>query len=127
AGKRVPDPYRWLEDAKVPEVAAWMRQQDELSRSFLSALPGREALAQRIAELTYIDAVSPPYRRGDRFFYSRSHADKEKSVFYVRRGTDGPEEVLIDPNLLSDDGSISVSGMSPSHSGRYVAYKLSKN
>jgi prolyl oligopeptidase len=127
AGHRVADPYRWLEDAKVPEVAAWMRAQDDLSRSFLSELPGRDALAKRIAELTYIDAISPPYRRGDRFFYSRSHADKEKGVYYVKRGADGPEEVLIDPNLLSDDGSISVSGLSPSHTGRFVAYKLSKN
>jgi prolyl oligopeptidase len=126
-GKRVADPYRWLEDAKVPEVAAWMRAQDALSRAFLSELPGRDALAERIAELTYIDAVSPPYRRGDRFFYSRSHADKEKAVHYVKRGANGKEEVLIDPNLLSDDGSISVSGLTPSHSGRFVAYKLSKN
>lgn len=127
AGRKVADPYRWLEDEASPEVAAWMRAQDDFTRSHLGALPGREALAERVAALTYIDSISPPYRRGDRFFYSRSHKDKEKSVYYVKQGRDGDEQVLIDPNLLSDDGSISVSGMSPSHSGRWVAYKLSEN
>ncbi len=126
-GTKVADPYRWLEDVEAPDVQAWMKAQDELARTHLGALPHRDALEERLIALTYIDSVSPPSHRGDKYFFARSHADKEKAVYYFRRGKDGKDEVLIDPNLLSDDGSVSVRGTSPSKSGRYVAYKLSEN
>jgi prolyl oligopeptidase len=126
-GTPVADPYRWLENVAAPDVQAWMKAQDQVARGFLAQLPGRDALEERLIALTYIDSVSPPSHRGDKYFYSRSHADKEKAVFYFKRGKQGKEEVLIDPNLLSDDGSIAVRGISPSESGRYVAYKLSEN
>jgi prolyl oligopeptidase len=126
-GTKVADPYRWLENVDAPDVKAWMKAQDDLARSHLTALPGREGLEQRLIELTYIDSVSPPNHRGDKWFYARNHADKEKAVYYFKRGKDGKEEVLLDPNELSEDGSISVHGLSPSETGRYVAFKLSAN
>ncbi|MEM9454308.1 MAG: prolyl oligopeptidase family serine peptidase [Myxococcota bacterium] len=126
-GVQVADPYRWLEDAGAPEVQQWMKAQDQTAREYLAGLPGRDALEKRLIDLTYIDASSPPFHMGDRYFYSRSHADKEKSIYYFKTGKDGQEQVLIDPNTLSEDGSISIRGMSPSHDGRYVAYKLSEN
>jgi prolyl oligopeptidase len=126
-GRKVPDPYRWLEDVKDPEVAQWMKAQDDFARRRLEAMPLRDELAKRLAELSYLDSVSAPSHRGSRYFYTRSHRDKEKAVYYVRKGETGAEEVLIDPNTLSTDGSVSVHGMMPSHSGRYLAYKLSRN
>lgn len=126
-GKTIADPYRWLEDVTAPEVTEWMTLQDEVARTHLGSLPYRDELESRLIELTYIDSVSPPYHRGDRYFFTKSHADKEKAVYYVRQGKDGEEKVWLDPNTLSDDGSVSVHGTSPSHSGRYVAYKLSEN
>ncbi|MEM7160389.1 MAG: prolyl oligopeptidase family serine peptidase [Myxococcota bacterium] len=126
-GVSVADPYRWLEDVDGPGVQDWMEAQDATAREYLGALPRRDQLESRLIELTYIDAVSPPYHRGDKFFYSRSHADKEKSIHYFKVGKDGEEQVFIDPNTLSEDGSISVSGRSPSPNGRYVAYKLNEN
>ncbi|MCA9656624.1 MAG: S9 family peptidase [Myxococcales bacterium] len=126
-GVSVADPYRWLEDVDAKEVQEWMGAQDEVARAYLESLPKREELEKRLIELTYIDAISPPSHRGKRYFYSRSHADKEKAVYYYKVGKDGEERVLIDPNTLSEDGSISVHGMSASHDGRYVAYKLSEN
>ncbi|HWB80959.1 MAG TPA: prolyl oligopeptidase family serine peptidase [Nannocystaceae bacterium] len=126
-GKKVADPYRWLEDVKDPEVASWMAAQDRHARKQLGELPLRADLEQRLAELSYIDSVSPPAHRGSRYFYSRSHKDKEKAVYYVKKGEDGAEQVLIDPNTLSDDGSISVHGIMPSYSGKLLAYKLSRN
>ena len=126
-GRKVADPYRWLEDVKDPEVSSWMKAQDNYAREHLEALPLRGELAKRLTELSYLDSVSAPYHRGSRYFYSRSHSDKEKAVYYVRKGDAGAEEVLIDPNTLSADGSISVHGTVPSHSGRYLAYKLSRN
>ena len=126
-GERIVDPYRWLEDATQPEVRDWMQRQDAYARERLSGLAGREGLERRLAELFYIDSISPPTHRGDRFFYTRSHAHLEKPVAYVRRGADGPEEVLLDPNALSEDGSISLAGVFPSRDGRLLAYKLSRD
>jgi prolyl oligopeptidase len=126
-GVAVVDPYRWLEDVERDEVKGWMDAQDDVARQWLAARPMRAGLAKRFTELTYIDTVSPPYRRGDRFFYGRSHADKEKGISYYRVGVDGEEKVLLDPNTMSDDGSISVQGVSPSPDGRLVAYKVSRN
>jgi len=126
-GVRVPDPYRWLEDVKSPDVQAWMKKRDDEARAALAALPLRSAFEKRFRELYYIDAISPPSREGKRYFYSRRHADREKTVHYVREGEKGAEQVLLDPNTLSADGSISVSGLVPSKGGRYLAYMLSKN
>ncbi len=126
-GRTVADPYRWLEQVDAPDVRSWMTAQDTVARDYLASLPHRDDLEQRLIELTYIESISPPTHRGDRYFYSRSHADKEKSVTYFKTGRDGKEQVLIDPNTLSDDGSVSLVGLSPSQNGRYVAYKLSEN
>jgi prolyl oligopeptidase len=126
-GTPVADPYRWLEDASDPDVQGWMRVQDDHARAQLAALPGGPALRTRLAELLYVDAVSAPVRRGDRIFYTRRHKDREKAIYYVREGDDGDERVLLDPNTLSPDGSISVHGIFPSRDGRLLAYKLSVN
>jgi prolyl oligopeptidase len=126
-GRKVPDPYRWLEDVRSPEVVDWMRAQDGYARDQLEGLPLRADLAKRLGELSYLDSVSAPSHRGDRYFYTRSHRDKEKAIYYVRKGEQGREEVLLDPNTMSSDGSVSVHGVMPSHSGRYLAYKLSRN
>ncbi|MBC8071373.1 MAG: S9 family peptidase [Deltaproteobacteria bacterium] len=126
-GRKVADPYRWLEDVKDPEVAKWMAAQDQHARDELGRLPLRAELEKRLSELSYVDSITPPSHRGSRYFYSRSHKDKEKAVYYVRKGENGPEQVLIDPNTLSTDGSVSVHGIMPSHSGKLLAYKLSQN
>ena len=79
-GVTVPDPYRWLEEAKRPEVQKWMGEQDKLARDYLAKLPARDALARRLKSLYYVDSISAPIRRGKRFFYTRTHADKEKAI-----------------------------------------------
>ena len=126
-GVEIADPYRWLEDARDPEVEAWMRAQDEHARARLTGLPRRDAIAGRLAELLDIDAVSAPYHRGGNYFYTRRHRGLQKPIYYMRRGDDGPEEVLLDPNKLSPDGSVAVHGIFPSFDGKLVAYKLSRN
>jgi prolyl oligopeptidase len=126
-GVAVADPYRWLEDVKSQETQAWLTRFDEHTRGYLSKLPGREALAARLTELSYVEWVSPPRRRGTRYFWSQQHKDKEKAVWYWREGKSGKPNVLLDPNTLSEDGSVSVHGVFPSYDGKWIAYKLSKN
>jgi len=81
-GVTIPDPYRWLEDGSSDKVKAWMKAQDDLARAELGKLPERDAFAARLKELFYIDSLSAPRHRGERYFYSRRHADKEKAILY---------------------------------------------
>ncbi len=126
-GMKVADPYRWLENASDPKVQAWVKAMDTYTRKVLAKLPERDLLAKRVAAFSYLDTMTAPIRRGKRFFYFRRHHDKEKAVAYWREGEKGAEQVLIDPNTLSKDGSISLKGVFPNFQGTKVAYNLSKN
>ncbi len=126
-GRKVADPYRWLEDAKGAETRAWVKAQNAVARKHLDALPGRAALGRRLGELSYIDWTSAPLRRGKRYFFSKRHAKKEKKVYYWRQGEKGQDRVLLDPNVMSKDGSIAVRGVFVAFDGKKVAYKLSRN
>lgn len=126
-GQRVADPYRWLEDAGKPEVAAWMDAQDDHARAELAKLPTRDAIAARLREVFYFDAVGAPTHRRGRYFYTRKHADKEKMVVYWKQGKTGAEKVLFDPNTWSTDGSSGLGGWWPSRDGKYVAYAKKEN
>jgi prolyl oligopeptidase len=126
-GVEVRDPYRWLEDFDDPEVQSWVEQQDRLSRKLLDALPERESIARRLAELLYVEQRSVPVRRTlpdgtARYFLSIKPADKEKAIHYTKDGKDGPLRVLLDPNTMSEDGSLSIGGVYPSLDGRWVGY-----
>src|SRR5262245_40232273 len=97
-GVIVKDPYRWLEDGAANAVLYWNREQDAFARERRDKLPARGAIAARLGELFYIDAISAPQRRGDRYFYARHLADQEKSIVCWKRGEGGAEQVLLDPN-----------------------------
>ncbi len=126
-GVRVADPYRWLEDAKSPEVAAWVGAQDELARAELAKLPGRESIASRLKELFYVESTGTPRRAGGRLFYPHRDATREKAAVYWREGKTGAEKTLLDPNTWSADGSVSLGVWSVSYDGRKVAYTVKGN
>jgi prolyl oligopeptidase len=126
-GVSVADPYRWLEDPSSEETKRWLAANDALTRNKLAALPQRAALVDRFRELFYIDAISAPMKRGKRYFYTRRHKQKEKSIVYWKQGENGTEQVLLDPNAMSADGHISLGGWSVTLDGTKVAYKLKAN
>ena len=126
-GVTVADPYRWLEDAKSPEVQSWMEAQDDLARGQLKSMPGREAIADRLRQLLYYDALGTPIHRGNRYFYTRRLASKEKAIVYVREGSRGAERVLLDPNAWTADGSDALGGWWPSWDGKRLAYTVRHN
>ncbi|MEO8586632.1 MAG: prolyl oligopeptidase family serine peptidase [Acidobacteriota bacterium] len=121
-GVPVPDPYRWLEDEKSPEVQAWMTAQNDFARQKLAALPDRAAIAARLKDLLYVDSLGAPTHRGTRYFFTRRHAKMEKSIVYWKEGADGAERVLLDPNGWSADGSAGLGAWSVSWDGARVAY-----
>ena len=120
-GVTVADPYRWLEDVDGEGVKDWMAAQDQRARGHLAKLPGRDALQQRLQALYYVDSMSVPVKRGAYYFYERRPADVEKAILYAREG-DGPEQVLLDPNTMSDDGSVAIGVWVPSKDGKRLAY-----
>jgi prolyl oligopeptidase len=125
-GTKIADPYRWLEDVKSDDVQRWMVERNAAARAHLEKLPEREALAQRMKELIYVEARGAPIERGGRIFYWKKGADQEKSVQYVRL-PNGADTVLLDPNRMSADGSISIGDVVPSHDGKLIAYTTKTN
>jgi prolyl oligopeptidase len=126
-GVQVADPYRWLEDAKSPDVVAWTGAEDQLARDYLSKLPRRDALAARFKELFYIESAGSPQHHGGRWFFPRRDAGKEKTIIYWREGRTGLDKVLLDPSQWSTDGSSSLGVWTISWDGKRVAYTVKAN
>jgi prolyl oligopeptidase len=125
-GTRVADPYRWLEAIDDPVVAEWVKTQNAVTMPYLAALAGRAALQARITALYNYARTGVPFWEGGRWFYSKNTGLQRQNVWYTRRTLDGPEQVVIDPNQLSPDGSVALSGFAPSPDGKYVAYGQSE-
>jgi len=121
-GVEVADPYRWLEDQNSPATRAWIDAQNAYTRAVLGPLPGTDRIRARLAALMKVDTISLPTVRGSRYFFSRRTANQELPVLYVRTGTKGKDEVLIDPHPMSRDNTVSVVLQAVSRDGRLVAY-----
>ena len=128
-GQKVPDPYRWLEDASNADVQTWIKAQDSRARSWLSTLPTRAGFEARLAELLDVAAISTPIVKKNKAFYFERGSKDEKSIVYVRDLGNAQSEprVLLDPNKLSEDGSISIGDIYPDPNGKLMAYTLKKN
>ena len=122
----VPDPYRWLEDLNSPQTAAWVKAENAVTMNYLAQLPNRDLIRKRITELWNYPKVSIPYFEGGRWYLSRNTGLQRQSVIYTRQTLLGRDRVAFDPNTLSPDGSIALSGFSPSPDGRYVAFAQSE-
>mgnify|MGYP000210643190 CR=1 FL=1 len=124
-GVRVADPYRWLEDDNSPETAAWVQAQNAVTMPFLARLPHRDRINARLTKLWNYERYGLPYQEGGRYFYSKNDGLQNQSVLYWTERLDGEPRVLLDPNQLSDDGTVALAGYSVSHDGRLMAYGLS--
>jgi prolyl oligopeptidase len=124
-GTAVQDPFRWLEDIDSARTRAWVRAEDELARYALDALPGREAIRARARAFVNFERWSVPERHGPWWFYTYNAGLDSQSIVYVSADPDGPARVLLDPNTLNVEGSVSERAVAISPDGRYYAYSLS--
>ena len=124
-GVAVADPYRWLEDESSPETESWVHGQSAYSRSFLDALPGRAKIRQRLTEVLGTGSVTRPEEAAGRYFYSKKQGDQNQPVVYVREGAGGEDRVLLDPNEMGTDGTVTVDWFLPSKDGRLLTYGMS--
>ena len=123
-GVRVPDPYRWLEELDSPQTRAWIEAQNRLTFAWLAQVPHRPLVRRRLETLWNYERYGLPVRRGDRYFFTRNDGLQNQSALYVLDRLDGTPRLLLDPNKLSDDGTIALSGWVPSEDGRLVAVGL---
>ncbi|MGA8891745.1 MAG: prolyl oligopeptidase family serine peptidase [Anaeromyxobacteraceae bacterium] len=124
-GTKVKDPYRWLEDDNAADVKVWVEAQNALTNAYLAAIPERAAIRERMTQIWNFERFpSPPVRRGDRTFYVRNSGLQPQAVLHV---TDDPARegrVLLDPNAMSKDGTVALSGLGYSDDGRLLAYAI---
>jgi prolyl oligopeptidase len=123
---QVADPYRWLEDLDGEAVRDWVAAENEVSRPFLEALPGRAAIEKRLAELWNYERRGVPRKRGPRYFWLHNDGLENQDVAMVADAADGEPRVLLDPNTWATDGKASLAGLEPSRDGRLVAYARSE-
>ena len=116
----VADPYRWLEDDRDEEVMAWVGAQASTARTYLDGLKDREALRDRCEALFNHPRVGIPRRIGEKVFLTRNNGLQNQSVTFVKDSEDGEERVFLDPNTLSEDGTVAASLSGASKDGRYV-------
>src|SRR6478609_1837601 len=131
-GRRVNDPYRWLENAGAAETQRFVEEQNAYTRSVLEGVPGRDELRRRVEQLLTIGRVASPRVGGNRYFYERRDGRQNQAVVYVREGRQEPalqkkDRALIDVNDLAPDGTIALDWWYPSEDGRYVAFGTSPN
>lgn len=124
-GVNVADPYRWLEDADSPETAAWVEAQNAVTFGFLNTIAARETIKNRLTQIWDYERYGVPFRYGNRYFLSKNTGLQNQSVLYSVKELGDPLEVLLDPNTLSEDGTVALSGYAWSDDGKYFAYATS--
>jgi prolyl oligopeptidase len=124
-GVKVADPYRWLEDLDSAETRAWVEAENKLSFGFLEAIPQRTPIKQRLTRLWNYEKYGIPFREGNRYFYTRNSGLQNQAVLYTVTSLDAQPQQVLDPNTLSTDGTVALSGLQVSPDGKLLAYSLS--
>ena len=123
-GVNVADPYRWLEAdvRQSPEVAAWVAAENKLTFSYLAAIPARQKIRRRLADLWNFARYGLPEKDGSRYFFSKNDGLQNQSVLYVSQSLDSRPRLLLDPNGWTKDGTMALEKISPSDDGKRLAY-----
>ncbi len=124
-GTKVPDPYRWLEDDNAAETKAWVIAQNKVTYNYLDQIPERARLKERLTKLWNFERYGIPSKQGGRYFFSKNNGLQNQSVLYVADSLEATPRVLLDPNTLSSDGTMALSGYRISEDGNLMAYGIS--
>ncbi len=126
-GIEVADPYRWLEDDFSEETANWVKAQNQTTDDYLAQIPYREQMKNHLKEILNFPKESAPSKKGDRYFFFRNDGLQNQSTLYYKNNLDGEPVELLDPNKLSEDGTVALSTLSISEDGNYLGYAISRN
>jgi prolyl oligopeptidase len=125
-GTQVPDPYRWLEDDRSAETAAWVKAQNEVTFGYLSQIPFKQEIYNDLEKAYNYPKYSAPRKKGDYFYFYKNDGLQNQSVLYRQKGLNGTPEVVLDPNKLSADGTTRLTVFSLSKDGAYAVMGFSQ-
>jgi prolyl oligopeptidase len=126
-GTEVADPYRWLENDTSRATEAWVEAENKVTAAYLSGIPFRDKVRQRLTDLMNYERIGTPYKKNGKYYFFKNNGLQNQSVLYVKETLEGEAGVLLDPNQLSDDGTVALSGISFSHNGKYLACNISRS
>ena len=126
-GTEVADPYRWLENDTSSATAAWVTAQNEVTNDYLAQIPFRQQLLDRLTSLTNYEKIGTPFKRNDKYYFFKNDGLQNQSVLYTQDTLDGEPTVFLDPNQLSTDGTVALTGVRFSKDGKYAAYTISRS
>lgn len=122
----VEDPYRWLEDDRSEETADWVKRQNEVTFGYLDQIPYRKDLKDRLTKIWNYEKVGTPFTEGDYTYFYKNDGLQNQSVLYRKKGADSEAEIFLDPNTFSEDGTVSLAGLSFTKDGGLAAYSISE-
>jgi len=126
-GTQVADPYRWLEDPSDSDTITWTKTENTLTHNYIDALPYRKAIEKRLTELWNFPKIETVHKAGKHIFFTKNNGLQNQSALFVQEPPDKESRLLLDPNTLSEDGTIALMGQHYSKEGRYLAYALSSS
>jgi len=126
-GSKVTDPYKWLEDPDSEETKKFIEGQNQLSAPFINSCDDRETIKKELTDLWNYEKYGCPHKEGSKYFFSKNTGLQNQSVIYIQDTLESEPKVFLDPNSLSDDGTVSLRTASWSHDGSILAYALSKS
>lgn len=126
-GTEVADPYRWLENDTSAATAAWVEAENKVTNEYLAQIPFRNQLLERLTNLANYEKIGAPFKKHGKYYFYKNDGLQNQSVLYVQDSLEGEPRVFLDPNKLSDDGTVALTGLSFSHDGKYAAYTISRS
>lgn len=126
-GHKIPDPYRWLEDEHSPDTQDFIDQQTALTQDYMAHVPQRDQIQDRLRQLTDYEKYGSVTVFDDYIIYSYNPGSKNQHLWYIQKGLEGEPELLLDPNKLSEDGTVAASILSLSKDQRYLSYLVSES
>lgn len=125
-GTKVSDPYRWLEDDRSDETGAWVKAENEITQNYLNQVPYRGEIKNRLSELWNYPKSSVPFKGGNNYFVHLNDGLQNQYVLNIIRDMKGKPEPFLDPNKMSDDGTVNLGSVSVSNDGKNLAYEISR-
>ena len=123
-GIEIVDPYRWLENQDSPRTRHWIEEQTQYTRAYFDAIPYRNRIRERVADLLSVDVVSEPWNIGDRYVFLKRERNANQPSIVMRKGLNGRDEILVDPANRGTGSSTAVSIAAMSDDGRFLAYSV---
>lgn len=117
-GTIIKDPYRWLEDDNSAETKAWVTEENKVTEDYLSKIPFRQKIKDRLKEMWNYPKYGAPFKEGDYYYFYKNDGLQNQAVLFRQKGLDVTPEVFLDPNKLSKDGTVAIGTVSFSRNSK---------